>query len=81
MAKRLIIEVSCGIVEAVILDGVTLPEDTICMVVDHDTEAADDTTLCKYGDAEVLVTPLDIQQADDDTSRNARQAYDDWRLT
>ena len=77
---RLIIEIKHGMVTAIHADGIDLSHVT-AIILDSDTDTADDDDLTPYGDSMVYFTPTDIFPADDEMSRDVRRAYDTWALT
>lgn len=79
-AKRLIIMIEGGCLAGVFADGFQMPDDVQCISIDTDTDGADDDETHPFGSERAFVNPTDIVPADDDLSRNVRQAYTDWRL-
>lgn len=77
---KLVIELDGGLVSHIYADGIDLTHVT-AVVIDFDIEGADLEDIHPYGGSDVYVSPRDIVNADDDDSRNLRQAYDSWRLS
>lgn len=77
-SKRLIIEIEYGIVTRIIADGIDL-RGVQGVVIDHDP--SDPESAIEFEGKEVFFSPKDIEQADDNTSREVRRAYDTWALS
>ena len=74
---RLIIEMEGGLIQAIYCDGIDLTA-VPAIIIDMDTDGADEGDLVPYGEQEAYLTPHDITPATDEVSRNVRQAYDNW---
>lgn len=76
---RLIIVMDGGLVESVYADGIDLSHVTV-FKIDYDTEGADKEDLIPVGDTDAYFTPMAIEVADDEMSRDVRRAYGEWLL-
>jgi hypothetical protein len=80
MSKRLIIEIRFGMVDRILCDGIDLT-DVTALVFDDDVQDPEHPDLVTYGEDDAYMTVKDIEQADEETSRDIRRAYDTWALS
>lgn len=78
---RIIVTISEGLIESVQCDNFPEAVGVQLIMLDNDTEGADDDQLTDVGGDEMFFSVAEVTQADDQTSRNVASAYDNWSLS